>query len=342
MIFLKAMLLLICFGALASAAATVIYDIFLAFELNRILRRERQAATFLSGKEANTPPAVPRARPARPVRRAVRWNAAAKWIAIAAISGMAGLGSAVVPDGHAEVRIIQISGRRPGTLHAGTHLIFASLGRVQLSNVPDRVFSTAAVERGREKPGVLNPEAREVKRAEGDAQSRPIQARAESDWMPYTLPLKQKQIEQARPEAQTPQAATIQNAEAEAQAKGMDGKAGQVRRGLMAEAEANAPVVHSKAEEQRRNRLADADASQIRVTAKTNEEQLEPEAATLKSNPLPVQYADAPRLSDRLPIRLMPSGGKFSGTDGGRHSATAASGEEGAAEPPAKNAVGKK
>lgn len=115
MIFLKALLLLICFGALASAAATVGYDIVLALELNRILRRERQEVPFLSGRLAKTPPPVPSARPAPPVRRAIRSNAAAKLIAIAAISGMAGPRSVLVPDNRAAVRTSRISspGRAP-------------------------------------------------------------------------------------------------------------------------------------------------------------------------------------------------------------------------------------
>lgn len=154
--------------------------------------------------------------------------------------------------------------------------------------------------------------------------------------MPYTFPLQRKQIEQARQEA------AIQDAEAEAQAKGIDGKAGQERRGLMAEAEVIAGVLNSKVKAQRRNRLADADANQIRVSAKANEEQVEAEAAALNSSPLLVQYTDAQKLSGKLPTRLVPSGGKFSFTDGGRHSATAASREEGAAEPWAKNTAGKK
>ena len=47
----------------------------------------------------------------------------------------------------------------------------------------------------------------QVKQAEGDAQVKVLQAKAESDAMQYTLPLKQKQIEQtsSRPRpARTP------------------------------------------------------------------------------------------------------------------------------------------
>jgi len=56
--------------------------------------------------------------------------------------------------------------------------------------------------------------ARQVKAAEGEARVRVLRAKSESDAMQYTLPLKQKQIEQSRLEAQAAQGKpTIQNAE---------------------------------------------------------------------------------------------------------------------------------
>src|SRR5438094_9716046 len=54
-------------------------------------------------------------------------------------------------------------------------------------------------------------EARDVKQAEAQAQVRVLQAKAESDAMQYTLPLKQKQIEQTKLEAQARKEATIEN-----------------------------------------------------------------------------------------------------------------------------------
>ena len=78
--------------------------------------------------------------------------------------------------------------------------------------------------------------------------------------MQYTLPLKQKQIEQSKLEAEARKEATIENAEAEAQAK----------------------VIDSKAEVQRRNLLADAEANRIRVTAAADAERMTSEAKLLK------------------------------------------------------------
>src|SRR5215469_6481020 len=46
---------------------------------------------------------------------------------------------------------------------------------------------------------------------EGDAQSKVIEAKGEADAMQYTLPLKQKQIEQSKLEAEARKEATIQN-----------------------------------------------------------------------------------------------------------------------------------
>jgi regulator of protease activity HflC (stomatin/prohibitin superfamily) len=178
----------------------------------------------------------------------------------------------------------------------------------------DQTSVEAEIEQKRVKIAESQAEAakvREVKRAEGDAQSRVIQAKAEADSMQYTLPLKQKQIEETRLEAQARKEATIQNAEAAAQAKVIDSKAEQQRSALLAEAEAQAKIVDSKAEQQRENLLAEAEANRIRVTAQAHAEELQLEASALKSNPLLVQYTVAQKLSDKVQIMLVPSDGRF-------------------------------
>ncbi len=129
----------------------------------------------------------------------------------------------------------------------------------------------------------------EVKKAEGDAQVRVLQAKAESDAMQYTLPLKQKQIEQTRLESEARKEATIKNAEAAAEAK----------------------VIDSKAELQRRNLLADAEANRIRVTAAADAERMKSEASVLKQNPLLINKIIAERLSDKVQIMMVPTDGKF-------------------------------
>src|SRR6058998_176805 len=115
--------------------------------------------------------------------------------------------------------------------------------------------------------------ARDVKQAEAQAQVRVLQAKAEADAMQYTLPLKQKQIEQTKLESQARKEATVQNAEANAQATIKN-----------AEAMAQAKVLDSKAEMERRKLLADAEAERIRVTAVADAERMRNEGVILKQN----------------------------------------------------------
>ena len=128
-----------------------------------------------------------------------------------------------------------------------------------------------------------------VKQAEGDAQSRVVEAKGEADAMQYTLPLKEKQIEQSKLEAEARKEATIQNAEADAQAK----------------------VIDSKAELERRNLLADAEANRIKLMAKANAERMTSEAELLNKSPLLINKIVAERLSDKIQVLMVPSDGKF-------------------------------
>jgi regulator of protease activity HflC (stomatin/prohibitin superfamily) len=128
-----------------------------------------------------------------------------------------------------------------------------------------------------------------VKLAEGDAQSKVVEAKGEADAMQYTLPLKQKQIEQSKLEAEARKEATIQNAEADAEAK----------------------VIDSKAELQRRNLLADAEASRIKLIAAANADRMKSEADLLNKSPLLINKIIAERLSDKIQVVMVPSDGKF-------------------------------
>jgi regulator of protease activity HflC (stomatin/prohibitin superfamily) len=142
--------------------------------------------------------------------------------------------------------------------------------------------------------------AQQVKQAEGEAQVRVLQAKAEADAMQYTLPLKQKQIEQSKLEAEARKEATVQNAEATAQATVKN-----------AEAMAQAKVIDSKAEMERRKMLAEAEADRIRVTSVADAERMRAEGAILKQNPLLINKIIAEKLSDKLQIMMVPSDGKF-------------------------------
>jgi regulator of protease activity HflC (stomatin/prohibitin superfamily) len=149
-----------------------------------------------------------------------------------------------------------------------------------------------------------------------------LMAKADSDSMQYTLPLKQKLIEQSRLEAEARKQTTIQDAEAQAQAKVINSKADDESSRLRsetqnilvvknAEAAAQAKVIDGKAELERRNLMADAEAHNIRATAQAEAEQLQLEASALKTNPLLVQYTVAQRLSDKVQIMMVPNDGKF-------------------------------
>jgi uncharacterized membrane protein YqiK len=129
----------------------------------------------------------------------------------------------------------------------------------------------------------------QVKQAEGQAAVRVLQAKSEADAMQYTLPLKQKQIEQSKLEAEARKEATVKNAEAAGEAK----------------------LIDSKAEMERRKLLAQAEAERIRLTAAADAERMTSESAILKQNPLLINKIVAERLSDKLQIMMVPADGKF-------------------------------
>jgi regulator of protease activity HflC (stomatin/prohibitin superfamily) len=141
--------------------------------------------------------------------------------------------------------------------------------------------------------------ARDIKKAEAQAQVHVLQAKAEADAMQYTLPLKQKQIEQSKLEAEARKETTLQNAEAAAQAKIIDSKAEIERQKNLTEAEANRIRI-----------TADAEANRIRVTAAADSERMKFEAAVLKQNPMLIQKIIAERLSDKLQIMMVPMDGR--------------------------------
>jgi regulator of protease activity HflC (stomatin/prohibitin superfamily) len=155
MLFLRFLLFAGCLGLAACAAGMVLYDIFLAYELDRVLWRgtRRESAAELSGAGPSVAP--------RRVRRVIRMNAAAKLVAIAALMGLAASSIVVVPDGDGAVGISQLSGVRPGTLYAGTHFVTPLIERVQPYDIRDRVFATSAFKNRNEKLEVLTVEARE-------------------------------------------------------------------------------------------------------------------------------------------------------------------------------------
>jgi regulator of protease activity HflC (stomatin/prohibitin superfamily) len=107
--------------------------------------------------------------------------------------------------------------------------------------------------------------------------------------MQYTLPLKEKQIQQTRLEAEARKESTIKQAEASAQAKVIDGRAELERRKLMNE----------------------ADVHRVQMMARADSDRLRLEAGVLKDNPLLIQKIIAERLSDKVQIMMVPNDGKY-------------------------------
>lgn len=86
----------------------------------------------------------------------IRWRTGVALALIAWLPLLIALSIAVVPSGHAGVRVSQISGTRPGTLYPGTHFVKPLIERVELFDIRDRLF-TAGIE-----PGEQPKSAREL------------------------------------------------------------------------------------------------------------------------------------------------------------------------------------
>jgi regulator of protease activity HflC (stomatin/prohibitin superfamily) len=159
MLFLRFLLFVGCFGLGGVAAGMVLYDIFLAYELDRILKRAASSETALG--LGGTPTPAPVGVAPRRTRRVIRISRATKPVLIAAALGLTASSIVVVPDGEGAVRISQLSGVRPGTLYAGTHFVVPLIERVQLYDIRDKVFATSALENRNDKNEVLTVEAHE-------------------------------------------------------------------------------------------------------------------------------------------------------------------------------------
>src|SRR5216683_3240523 len=150
MLALKYLLMVLGVGLFGSASALVAYDIFLAAQLRRLLRRD---TTDESGAEVG----APARRPFRPVR----WRLALQLAAAGTLAMLITESIVVIPDGAAGVRISQISGARPGTLYAGVHVITPLVDSVAIYDTREQVYSTLASENPKQKGDLLTVQARE-------------------------------------------------------------------------------------------------------------------------------------------------------------------------------------
>jgi regulator of protease activity HflC (stomatin/prohibitin superfamily) len=151
MLVLKYLLMILGVGVFGSAAALVIYDIYLSAQLLRLLRREKTA----EGEAANGG-AFPQ-QPSRPVR----WKLARQLVIVAVVPLLLALSIVVIPDGSAGVRISQIWGARPGTLYPGVHIVAPLIDTVVLYDTREQVYTTSAIEPPKPGGDVLTVQARE-------------------------------------------------------------------------------------------------------------------------------------------------------------------------------------
>jgi regulator of protease activity HflC (stomatin/prohibitin superfamily) len=158
MLVLKYLLMLAGAGLFTSAAAIVLYDIYLASQLRRLLGRSVPGA---GASEASTTPSTPDLRLTDHPLRPVRWGLAQRLAICGVVPLLLSLSIVVVADGHAGVRISQIWGARPGTLYPGVHIITPLIDSIALYDTREQVFTTAAVESPKNTGEVLTVQARE-------------------------------------------------------------------------------------------------------------------------------------------------------------------------------------
>ncbi|MEQ1354761.1 MAG: SPFH domain-containing protein, partial [Candidatus Acidiferrum sp.] len=149
MLALKYLLMLIGLGLLGSAGGLVAYDVYVAEQLRRLIKRKAHGETGIQLSEP-PPPFVP-----------VRWRQAQRLAAAAVLPVLLALSIMVIPDGSAGVRISQIWGARPGTLYPGVHLVTPLIDSVSLYDTREQVYQTLAAETDKKKAEVLAVQARE-------------------------------------------------------------------------------------------------------------------------------------------------------------------------------------
>jgi len=151
MLVLKYVLVVLGLGLLGSAGALVVYDVYLAAQLRRLLGR--------------TPPgdsgALPALKPPSFPFGPVRWRRALQIAALGLLPLVLSHGIVVVPDGTAGIRVSQISGARPGTLYPGLHFVTPLIDSVDLYDTREQVFQTASTPSGKTAADVLTVQARE-------------------------------------------------------------------------------------------------------------------------------------------------------------------------------------
>jgi len=124
MITFKYMLFLTAAALFVTAAAIVLYDLWLGL-------KARQAVSEV-GEAAEPEP--------------VRWRTTVALAVLAWIPILIAVSIAIVPSGSAGVRVSQISGTEPGTLYPGSHFVRPFIEHVEIFDIRDKLFTTGMVE----------------------------------------------------------------------------------------------------------------------------------------------------------------------------------------------------
>jgi regulator of protease activity HflC (stomatin/prohibitin superfamily) len=151
MLTLKFLLVILGIGLFGSAGALVVYDVVVAAQLRRLLRRKAESTEGALSATALVP------RPFGPVR----WQRALQLAVLAVLPLLISESIVVVPDGNAGVRVSQIWGARPGTLYPGVHLVTPLIDSVALYDTREQVYTTASTAPAKPGSEVLTVQARE-------------------------------------------------------------------------------------------------------------------------------------------------------------------------------------
>ena len=120
MIAFKYMLFLTAAALFVTAAAIVLYDLWLGL-------KARQEVS-VAGEAAEPDP--------------VRWRTTVALAVLAWIPILLAVSIAIVPSGSAGVRVSQISGTEPGTLYPGSHFVKPFIEHVEIFDIRDKLFTT--------------------------------------------------------------------------------------------------------------------------------------------------------------------------------------------------------
>jgi regulator of protease activity HflC (stomatin/prohibitin superfamily) len=151
MLTLKFLLVILGIGLFGSAGALVVYDVVVAAQLRRLLRRKAESPEGALSASAFVP------RPFGPVR----WQRALQLAGLAVLPLLISESIAVIPDGTAGVRLSQIWGARPGTLYPGVHLVTPLIDSVALYDTREQVYTTSSHAPAKADSEVLTVQARE-------------------------------------------------------------------------------------------------------------------------------------------------------------------------------------